>query len=262
MNFFCKILIIFLISTLYSVIDNQAIASSNATSTEIEGKDLNNNEEDWEITELTNYNSIVYDPFEKFNRTIFKFNSGIDKLILKPIAKTYLNILPNPSHRKGVKNFLNNLCEPSYALNSLLQGNLRNFFLSTSRFIINSTFGILGLYDVAGKNKIYSKPLKLSSTMSYYGIEAGPYLVLPFLGPSTIREATGIYIDFEIDPINISLSHNNHAKIVYYRLLLSFISERSELLGFSQNVSEISLDEYAMVRSLYIQHINNLTDQN
>ena len=134
------------------------------------------------------------DPLEPMNRAIFEFNEIVDDNILEPVAKGYRYVTPDPVER-SVSNFFNNLGEINTIINSALQMKLDKTITSSSRLAINSTVGVLGLFDVATSLGIQREKEDFGQTLGVYGIPSGPYLVLPFFGPSSFRDAPGFYAD-------------------------------------------------------------------
>ena len=201
------------------------------------------------------------DPLEGINRGIYKFNDVADNAVIKPIAKAYKAIAPSPI-RIGINNFFNNLGSITTVLNDLLQFKFANAFTDTGRFVINSTFGIAGLVDLAGMDKIPLHKEDFGQTLGYWGVGNGAYLVLPFLGPSSVRDTTGLVFDgLTTDPIGY-LHDDKH---IYGRVSLSnqirlveFLDKRTELLDAKDIVDEASLDPYAFTRDAYLQHRENL----
>ena len=174
---------VILVVLLCSIITLQACASKNS--------DLSSSQ-----------SSIVtlQDPLEKVNRIVFSFNIIFDKFILRPIAITYRTIVPG-FVRDRITYSLNNLGMPITAVNNVLQGELRKAGVSTSRFIINSTVGIFGFFDPAASMGLISENEDFGQTLAVWGVESGPYIVLPFLGPSTPRDFTGLLSTSLLDPM-------------------------------------------------------------
>ena len=150
--------------------------------------------------ETGNYEDEVYDPLEPINRAIFGFNNVADKVILEPISKGYKK-LPSPV-QSGVSNFLKNLKLPLVAVNQLLQGQGKNAFESSSRFIVNSTAGVFGLMDVAKKIGLEQKQEDFGQTLAHWGVGDGFYIVLPIFGPSSVRDTAGMILTYSTDPVN------------------------------------------------------------
>ena len=204
----------------------------------------------------------VYDPLEPVNRAIFSFNNFADKIILQPVAKGYRK-LPSPV-QTGISNFLSNLKLPLVIVNQLLQGQGKNAFESSGRFIVNSTAGILGLIDVADKLGLEEKDEDFGQTLATWGVGDGFYLVLPIFGPSNVRDATGLVLTVMTDPINALATSEGEAWIVPMRTAVNAIDQRSKIIDEVNALRDNSLDYYAAVRSSYYQNrkaaINNIDD--
>ena len=185
------------------------------------------------------------DPWEGFNRRVFAFNDVLDRYALKPVARGYKAVTPEPV-QTGVGNFFSNLGEVRTALNSLLQGQPANAGLATSRFLINSTVGIGGLLDYATLMEITADKEDFGQTMAVWGWEDSRYLVLPLLGPRTLRDASGLPADFAANPITYMDDHQLRAGLT----ALDIIHLRAGLLD---QESLISGDRYRFVRDAYLQ---------
>jgi len=168
------------------------------------------------------------DPYENWNRSVYKFNTKLDKYVLKPLAKTYEKITPDPVE-SSIHNFFENLEEPRNAVNSLLQGKFDKAGLSTGRFVLNSTVGILGLFDVAGRLDIPKHDEGFGQTLHAWGVPSGPYLVLPLYGPRYLRHAGGLIPDGFLNPI----SYVNDDTVRYVLLGTDIVDARSRFLGES-----------------------------
>ncbi len=192
------------------------------------------------------------DPLETVNRGVYKFNDAIDGAVLKPVAGAYKAVTPS-FVRKGVNNFFNNLKSLTTVLNDLLQLKFEHAFKDTGRFVINSTFGLAGLIDVASMDYIPVHREDFGQTLGHWGVENGAYLVLPFLGPSTIRDATGFVIDTTTsDPI--TYAHNiGQIRLHNQVRATQLIDRRASLLGVSDIFKDASLDPYAFMRDAYLQ---------
>ncbi|MDA9635162.1 VacJ family lipoprotein [Candidatus Pelagibacter sp.] len=211
----------------------------------------------------------VKDCFESLNRGTFALNKGLDKVILKPIAKAYRS-LPSPM-RNGTSNVLVNLSSLITIPNNVLQGDIKTAGINTGRFIVNTTVGILGIFDVAKKMGFseYEKE-DYGQTLGVWGVGAGCYVVLPVLGPSTIRDTAGSFMNIMGgDPYyNISTNANNeYLDRSDYMLTktLTGIDFRAKNLETIDNLEKNSMDFYASVKSLYIQDrqrkiLNSKTD--
>jgi phospholipid-binding lipoprotein MlaA len=199
----------------------------------------------------------VKDCFEKVNRGTFKFNQALDDIIFKPVAKAY-RILPSPV-RVGTGNALNNLSSLITIPNNVLQGDLETAGINVGRLVINSTVGIFGIFDVAKKVGFpeYKKE-DYGQTLGVMGVDAGCYLVLPVLGPSTVRDTAGSFINIlGGDPwYNASINGNNEflSKSDYFATrVLDGIDFRSKNIDSIENLKKNSMDFYASVKSLYLQ---------
>ena len=192
------------------------------------------------------------DPMENLNRSIFSFNEGVDKIILAPVAKGYRLVIPS-SFRTGIRNFLSNLSEPWTSINSTLQGDISNAGNSLARFFINSTIGVLGVFDIASKIGIDKQKEDFGQTMAVAGLGPGPYIVLPFLGPSTARDAMGRVVGFFGDPVTYVMHREDHDNWVWIGTAVKGIDFREQNLERIDNLKSSSVDFYATVRSLYLQ---------
>ena len=199
----------------------------------------------------------VKDCFESLNRSSFALNQGLDKAIFKPVAKGYRS-LP-PTIRNGTSNVLVNLSSLITIPNNILQGEIKTAGINTGRFVVNTTLGILGIFNVAKKMGFseYEKE-DYGQTLGVWGFGAGCYLVLPVLGPSTIRDTAGSFVNvLGGDPwYNISTHGNNEylTKSDYMATkILTGVDFRAKNLDTIENLEKNSLDFYASVRSLYLQ---------
>ena len=199
----------------------------------------------------------VKDCFESLNRGTFALNQGLDRAIFKPVAKAYRH-LPSPV-RNGTSNVLVNLSSLITIPNNVLQGEIKTAGVNTGRFIINTTVGILGIFDVAKKMGFseYEKE-DYGQTLSVWGLGSGCYLVLPILGPSTVRDTAGSFMNIMGgDPYyNISTHGNNeYLDKSDYMLTktLSAVDFRSKTIDSFDNLEKNSIDFYASVKSLYLQ---------
>jgi phospholipid-binding lipoprotein MlaA len=192
------------------------------------------------------------DPLEGMNRGIYKFNQVADDAVIKPVAKGYKAITPTPI-RTGVNNFFSNLGMITTVVNDLLQLKFAHAFTDAGRFVINSTFGIAGFIDVASMDKIEKRKEDFGQTLGYWGVGSGPYLVLPLLGPSSVRDTTGLVVDTTTsDPI--TYTHNIGEIRLHNQLRTAqFIDKRAELLTATDLVDDASLDPYAFTRDAYLQ---------
>jgi phospholipid-binding lipoprotein MlaA len=191
----------------------------------------------------------IPDPLEPMNRAIFRFNDTTDRHVLEPVARSYQKVTPEPV-RRSVRNFLANLASPVVLANDLLQGERDKAGVTFGRFMINSTLGIAGLFDVATKLGYEAHYADLGQTLGRYGMKSGPYLMLPLLGPSSVRDALGRLGDGLADPWN-QCCLNTPEQLGRYAT--DGISQREQALGVVDDLRRNSLDFYATVRSAYAQ---------
>ncbi len=196
----------------------------------------------------------AHDPLEGFNRAMYTFNDKLDKYVLKPVAKGYRVVAPAPV-RKSVANFFSNLHDPVVMLNNLLQGKPEEAASDLSRFIFNSTIGIFGLFDVSSKFGLPKHNEDFGQTLAVWGVGDGPYLVLPFFGPSNMRDAPALAVDWEAYPLTHEKDSGTRDKL----LLLEVIDKRSQLLDASDILEQAAgQDPYIFVREAYRQQRRNL----
>jgi phospholipid-binding lipoprotein MlaA len=192
------------------------------------------------------------DPLEGLNRGIYKFNDVADKAVFKPVATAYKTVAPTPV-RKAFNNFFSNLGMITTVVNDLLQFKFSYAFTDAGRFVINSTFGLAGFIDVASMDKVYLRKEDFGQTLGYWGVGSGAYLVLPFMGPSSVRDVSGFIVDTTTsDPITYT---RNIGQIRLHNQLRAaqFIDKRTELLIANDLIDEASLDPYAFMRDAYLQ---------
>jgi phospholipid-binding lipoprotein MlaA len=188
------------------------------------------------------------DPLESFNRGVFVFNEGLDEAIFKPVAIVYRDVTPQLV-RTGVGNFLGNLDDAWSSANSALQGKLRHALDNFFRFGVNSTMGLFGILDVASEMQIARHSEDFGQTMGFWGVGSGAYLVLPFFGPSTIRDAVALPVDANgdfISRVDDVATHNGLR-------LLNVIDTRAGLLGLSSSLNEVAFDKYSFTRDAFLQ---------
>jgi phospholipid-binding lipoprotein MlaA len=193
------------------------------------------------------------DPLEPLNRGIYSFNDHVDHLLVKPAAEIYKGLVPEIV-RTGVSNFFSNLNDVIVALNSLLQGKVTQAALDVSRIVVNTTAGLLGTIDVATEIGLEKHNEDFGQTLGYWGLGAGPYIVIPLLGPSSLRDSVGLLADWKTDPKTyIEPPRDRNALWGLY-----FVSRRSELLETSKILDVAALDPYEFVRDAYLQRRRNL----
>lgn len=192
------------------------------------------------------------DPLEGINRGIYKFNDVTDRYALKPVAKAYKAVAPQPV-RTGISNFFSNLGTLTTIVNDLLQLKFAQAFTDAGRFVINTTFGIAGFIDVASMDKIEKHNEDFGQTLGHWGVGPGPYLVIPILGPSTVRDAGGLAFDtVTSDPI--TYLHNTGQIRAHNQVrLVQLLDKRTQLLDATDLVDNASIDPYAFMRDAYLQ---------
>lgn len=194
------------------------------------------------------------DPLEKFNRGVWGVNMAADKVIIKPAATVYRTVTPKPL-RSGVSNFFSNVTEPWSFVNNMLQGKPKRAVHNLGRFAMNTTLGLGGLFDVASKKGITPAYEDFGQTLARWGFNGGPYLVLPLLGPSTLRDGVGSAVAWGADPVNIGIREAdipNTAALAYRGAYI--VDARSQLKESGGDAFlKSSLDPYAAARSAYLQ---------
>ncbi len=194
------------------------------------------------------------DPWEGFNRGVWSINRAADKIIAKPVTQVYRAITPKPG-RDGIRNFFSNVSEPWSLINNVLQGNIDRAVKNLGRFVVNTTVGIGGLFDNASRMGIERAPEDLGQTLASWGANGGPYIMLPLLGPSTMRDGVGTGVGFLADPYQVCLNYCGLPKGVPLAVIATqVISVRDGLIeSGADNFLESSLDPYAATRSAYLQ---------
>jgi phospholipid-binding lipoprotein MlaA len=196
------------------------------------------------------------DPLEPANRYFFEVNYALDELVLKPIAGWYYVALPNPV-QDSIRNALRNIATPVVLANDLMQGSTSRAGTTTMRFLINSTVGVLGLFDVAAGWGFPYHDSDFGQTLGRYGVAEGPYLMVPVMGPSNPRDLAGNVVDNYIDPLTYIAPAYHVGYLLYVRAALAGIDLRARNLKTLDEVHKNSLDYYATIRSLYRQVRND-----
>lgn len=194
------------------------------------------------------------DPLEPVNRAIFSFNDGFDQVIAEPVAEGYRAAVPSFA-RTGITNFFANLGDLWIAINDLIQGKPGKALDDWTRVFVNTTVGIFGLYDIASDLGLEKRNEDFGQTLGRWGVGSGPYLVLPFVGPSTVRDA----LSYALVDVNADLVLQ-HRKVPARNTLFvaRIISQRANLLDASKIVEEAALDKYTFTRDAYLQYRQNL----
>jgi phospholipid-binding lipoprotein MlaA len=187
------------------------------------------------------------DRFESINRSIYQFNDALDRGIGTPVTKAYLKITPDPVET-GVSNFFENLSYPTTALNDVLQAKPKPFLQAVARLLVNSTLGIGGLFDPATQLGMASGDEDFGQTLGYWHVPAGPYIMLPVLGPSSVRDTTGDFVDLYSNPRH----YVNDPWLQYGLWGLDQIDERASLMA-TDEVRKRAYDPYSFIRSAYFE---------
>ncbi len=194
------------------------------------------------------------DPFESVNRAVFTFNENADEYVIKPVAEAYQFVLPD-FVRTGVTNFFSNIGDVFVAVNNLLQGKPGNAANDIGRFLVNSTIGILGLFDVATEAGLEKNKEDFGQTLGVWGVPSGPYVVLPLFGPSSVRDTAGLAVDIKTDFI-LNGDYLNHDQKVG-STVLRVVNQRANLLDASQLLEDAAFDKYSFLRDSYLQRRRN-----
>lgn len=192
------------------------------------------------------------DPFEPFNRGVFRFNDGVDEAVFRPVATAYRDTLPSQV-RAGVNNFFSNLGDVWNFANSVMQLRLRASAENFMRFNVNTVFGLGGLLDIATEAGIERHNEDFGQTLGRWGVPTGPYLVLPLLGPSTIRDAAVLPVDRYGDP----LAYVDSGVVRGSLSVLRVVDARSNFLRASQLLDDAALDKYSFTRDAHLQRRQN-----
>lgn len=200
---------------------------------------------------------IKQDPFEGFNRTVFTVNDKADQYAFRPVAKAYNWALPQPV-RTGISNVFSNVGDVTVAANKLLQGNVTAGVETIMRIAINTVFGLGGIFDIATQARLPKQSSDFGLTLGTYGVPAGPYLVLPFFGPSTVRDAVGMVPDGFMSPI----TYIRPNWIRYTLFGVKAISVRAAYLNATDLLQSAALDKYSFVRNAYLQRRQYMLGKN
>ena len=189
------------------------------------------------------------DPWEPMNRQIFKINDSVDKAVVKPVAVAYRDYTPDLA-QKGINNFFGNLRDVWSTVNSVLQLKATQTVEMTGRVIVNTTVGVLGFIDVATPLKLEKHKEDFGKTLGYWGMPSGPYLVLPFFGPSTLRDASGFVVDAKLNPTYHDITNVPLRNTLY---VINAIDVRKGLLSVEDSLNAIAFDNYSFIRDAYLQ---------
>jgi phospholipid-binding lipoprotein MlaA len=200
------------------------------------------------------------DPLEPFNRGVYRLNDALDTAVLKPMATAYQSVTPSPV-QTGVNNFFGNLGDLWSAANAAMQLRPREAGENLMRFSVNSVLGLAGVLDIATEAGIPRTRTDFGQTLGRWGTPAGPYLVLPILGPSSVRDGTGVLVDLSVDPV----SNLNDVSARNSLTALRVVDTRAGLLRATTLLEEAALDPYSLTRDLYLNRrqgqIDDMLDQ-
>ncbi len=194
-----------------------------------------------------------HDPFESYNRAIYKFNKTVDDAAIRPVAQAYTDHTPD-FIQTGISNFFSNLADVIVLFNDLLQFKFEQAGSDFYRIFVNSTLGIFGLFDPATHVGLPKHKEDFGQTLATWGVPSGPYFVIPFIGPSTIRGTTGLAVDIYTHP----LFYYPDNTVAWGLAGVAYIDQRAKLLGASRVLDEAALDPYIFMREAYLQHRRNL----
>jgi phospholipid-binding lipoprotein MlaA len=193
------------------------------------------------------------DPWEHWNRKVFNFNEDVDRTVLKPVATAYTDVVPQPV-RRGVGNFFSNFADAWSAINNMLQGKFETGFEDATRVGANTLFGLFGILDVASEMGLDHHYEDFGQTLGRYGVGAGAYVVLPVLGPSTVRDAAALPLDRLASPPAFFSGTRTQIGLT----ALQIVNTRAGLLGATRVIDDIALDKYTFVRDAYLQRRRSL----
>ena len=193
------------------------------------------------------------DPWEKWNRKVFNFNDELDKAVLKPVATAYSNVVPQPV-RRGVGNFFSNFADAWSAINNVLQGKFTAASEDATRVGANTLFGLFGILDVASEMGLEHHYEDLGQTLGRYGVGPGAYVMLPILGPSTVRDTAALPLDRLASPPAFFSGTGTQIGLTS----LQIVNTRSGLLGATRVIDDIALDRYTFVRDAFLQRRRSL----
>jgi phospholipid-binding lipoprotein MlaA len=194
------------------------------------------------------------DPLEPLNRRVFRLNDVVDRVLIKPLAKSYRRVLPQPA-RDALRHFLDNLNEPLVMANCLLQGRFKSAGITGGRFAVNTTFGVAGLSDVAVNWHLPRQIGDFGQTLWAWGAGEGPYLIVPVFGPVTPRDGIGQGVDILFDPLRFVIRNQDiPSGVTAGRVVVDGLDQRARSLDTLDEIQRESIDYYASLRSLYRQN--------
>ncbi len=201
---------------------------------------------------LPSGNAAPDDPFESVNRSIFEFNQDADRILLKPVAEIYTKTLPEQL-RTSISNFLGNIGETGVIINDVLQLKFKQAGRDTGRLLLNTSVGFFGFFDPATEYGISRNNEDFGQTLGYWGIPAGPYMMLPFFGPSSARDIAGRLVDTQMEPQRQVGDPQLYNWLVYGGGAVKAIDARAQLLGTEKMLDSASTDPYLFLKNVYLQ---------
>lgn len=196
-----------------------------------------------------------HDPFERYNRGVASFNRAANRTVIHPVLRGYRVVVPNPA-RKGLSNFLENLRAPTIIANQALQGDWQGTHDAAARGIVNTLLGVGGIFDVASVGGIPEESEDFGQTLAVWGVSSGPFVVVPLIGPSSVRDYVGYGVDVYTHPLNMYLRNVGHDEWNYARVGASYLHVRESIMDGVEALENNSLDPYAAMRSAYYQARN------
>jgi len=200
------------------------------------------------VTLPANSQRVPQDPWESWNRGVYKVNDKLDRAVAKPVARTYVRAVPKPV-RTGISNFFQNLRTTTVMVNDVLQGKFKAAANDLARFLLNSTVGIGGLLDPATQAGLDLNDEDFGQTLGHWGVHPGPFLEIPLLGPSDIRDGAGRVVDIFTGPTH----YVQNEPVKYSVYVVGLVDARAELLSVDDTLKNV-FDPYAFVRDAYLQH--------
>ncbi|MEO5661102.1 MAG: VacJ family lipoprotein [Polaromonas sp.] len=194
-------------------------------------------------------NAVAADPLEPLNRTVFRFNDGLDRAVVKPVATAYQNVTPAPV-RTGVSNFFGNISDVWSVVNNALQFKGEAAANSFFRVTTNTLWGVAGIFDVATELKIPKQSEDFGRTLTHWGVASGPYLVLPLLGPSTVRDTVGTLVDTQGDLVAQGV---DRVAVRNSLQTLRLVNTRASFLDATDLLDQVALDPYSFTRDIYLK---------
>lgn len=193
------------------------------------------------------------DPLEGYNRAMFSFNDGVDRAVLKPVATAYQDVTPS-FVQTGVSNFFGNIGDVWTMINNFLQGKVENGLNDFMRVAVNTTFGFGGMLDIASEAGIQKHKEDFGQTLGKWGVASGPYVVLPLLGPSTLRDTAALPADIYGDP----WAYVDPVSVRNTGYVIRAVDQRSQALNATNLLEDVALDRYIFVRDAYLQRRESL----